>query len=119
MALRLRLLSSCKRALRSFIRVVSWLPVVFVTALMVWGYFVYVWVMNLSGKATINRCLCYKLQLETRFRYEFVFSLVITPGKFPKGPPHVSAFVSGKYTCSHVHRRVTKDIYVFLCALVC
>lgn len=50
MALRLRVASACSKATRTVIRVISWIPVIFVTAVLVWGYYVYVYVMNISGK---------------------------------------------------------------------
>ena len=49
MSLRLRLGTTCVRAGRSVIRVLAWIPVLFVAIVLVWGYYVYVYVMNISG----------------------------------------------------------------------
>ena len=50
MMLRLRLGSACGKAGRSVLRVVAWIPVLFVAAVLIWGYYVYVYVMNISGE---------------------------------------------------------------------
>ena len=50
--MRLKIVSACNRLCRCIIRVLAWLPVVFVSAIILWGYYVYVYIMNISGTAT-------------------------------------------------------------------
>ena len=42
--------TACRRTFRCFIWTVAWIPVIFVSLLIVWAYYVYVYVMNISGK---------------------------------------------------------------------
>lgn len=55
MSIRLRLGKSCMKAGRAVIRVLAWIPVIFVVVILIWGYYVYVYVMNMSGTYV---CLC-------------------------------------------------------------
>jgi len=48
--LRLQMTTACRRTFRCFIRAVSWIPVIFVSLLIAWAYYVYVYVMNISGE---------------------------------------------------------------------
>ena len=57
MAVRSRMASACSKATRAVIRVVSWIPVLFVTAVLLWGYYVYVYVMNISGTCLSVVCV--------------------------------------------------------------
>jgi hypothetical protein len=50
MALRFKVLSACRALCHCAFRVVSWLPVVIVAIILIWGYFVYVYIMNISGE---------------------------------------------------------------------
>ena len=50
MTLRLKLVSGCRRAARLTLRLLAWVPVLLVTLVLIWGYYVYVYVMNISGK---------------------------------------------------------------------
>lgn len=40
----------CRRCLYFSLRIVAWVPVLFVTALLLWGYYVYVYIIHLSGE---------------------------------------------------------------------
>ena len=40
---------ACRKAVDICMRVMYWLPVLFVTAVILWGYYVYMYVMNISG----------------------------------------------------------------------
>ena len=42
--------SACRRCLYFALRLVAWVPVLFVTVLLLWGYYVYVYIIHLSGK---------------------------------------------------------------------
>ena len=50
MALRLKLVSALRRSARITLRVLAWIPVVIVALVLIWGYYVYVYVMNISGE---------------------------------------------------------------------
>ena len=88
MMLRLRLGSACGRAGRSVLRVVAWIPVLFVVVVLVWGYYVYVYVMNISGECAMRQSVC--LSRDTSL------------GTFPKGSQAVNIIVSGKSGCGLV-----------------
>lgn len=49
MVLSFKLLTGCRALCRCVFRVLAWLPVVFVTIVVLWGYYVYVYIMNISG----------------------------------------------------------------------
>ena len=48
------LLTACKRTCVCCFKVVQWIPVVFVSAVIIWGYYVYVFEMNISGNKDIK-----------------------------------------------------------------
>ena len=50
MALRLKLISALRRAARITLRILAWIPVLIVALVLIWGYYVYVYVMNISGE---------------------------------------------------------------------
>ena len=50
MATRLKIVSAIGRSARFTVRVLAWIPVVIVALVLIWGYYVYVYVMNISGK---------------------------------------------------------------------
>lgn len=54
MSLRLKFLSACRRTTRCMIRILAWVPVLIVAVVLLWGYYVYVYVMNISGIAVIR-----------------------------------------------------------------
>lgn len=81
-----QMLTACKRTFRCFVRAVAWIPVIFVSAVIIWGYYVYVYVMNISGESTH----CFKVVDYTNCMFP-----IFLPGAFPKGSPTVSPLVSG------------------------
>lgn len=50
MATRLKIVSAIGRSARFTVRILAWIPVVIVALVLIWGYYVYVYVMNFSGK---------------------------------------------------------------------
>jgi len=54
MVIRSRLSSACIKAGRGVVRVIAWIPVVFVTAVLLWGYYVYVYIIILSGTCIVS-----------------------------------------------------------------
>jgi len=81
-----QMLTACKRTFRCFVRAVAWIPVIFVSAVIIWGYYVYVYVMNICCASTH----CFKVVNYTNCMFP-----IFLPGAFPKGSPTVSALVSG------------------------
>ncbi|XP_064405258.1 palmitoyltransferase ZDHHC20-like isoform X2 [Halichondria panicea] len=71
MSLRLRLGTTCVRAGRSVIRVLAWIPVLFVAIVLVWGYYVYVYVMNISVFFIACAHVIFALQLTSYLRTIF------------------------------------------------
>ena len=49
------LFTACKRTCICCFKVVQWIPVIFVSAVLIWGYYVYVFEMNISGKGIFAR----------------------------------------------------------------
>lgn len=104
-----QMLTACKRTFRCFVRAVAWIPVIFVSAVIIWGYYVYVYVMNISGKSTH----CFKVVDYTNCMFP-----IFLPGAFPKGSPTVSALVSGwkvyanqySHSCDHIQSMVNSQI---------
>ena len=50
MATRLKIVSAIGRSARFTVRILAWIPVLIVALVLIWGYYVYVYVMNFSGK---------------------------------------------------------------------
>ena len=44
------MLAGCRQCIYGVLKLVAWVPVLFVTVLLIWGYYVYVYIINLSGK---------------------------------------------------------------------
>lgn len=57
MSLRLKLATSLRQACRFSLRLLAWIPVIIVALVLIWGYYVYVYVMNISGKLVCRRRL--------------------------------------------------------------
>ena len=45
-----RVLNTCRASIRCTFRLLAWIPVLFVAILLTWGYYVYVYIINISGK---------------------------------------------------------------------
>ena len=88
MATHLKLVSALRKSARLTVRIVAWIPVLIVSLVLIWGYYVFVYVMNFSGKFDLERSR--KTNYE---RARFLDYLII--GTFPKGSPVVSTLVSG------------------------
>ncbi len=84
--LKMRLARACRKFGWVCLKTVYWIPVFFVVGVLAWGYVVYVYVMNLSGKPAGPTPISWCVTLYYR----------LSPsGSFPKGSTNVSAFLSG------------------------
>ena len=103
-----RLSDACRRTCRCLFRAFLWVPVIIVCAILLWGYYVYVYVMNISGE-----CEPSSVQCMVDRSIPPPPSPLPLPGTFPKGPPGVSETISGTVQCNLSSMKTGKNYHLW------